>query len=133
MQITITLDTANLTEQDKATLLALTGAENGVSAPKAAAKPEAKAPAAKAAPKAAKPAPEPDPEPEPEEDEDLVGGDDEQGEDKVFTMADATALATKLVQGGKAAEVKKVLTDLGAKRVSELAESDIPAFMSALA
>lgn len=76
-------------------------------------------PAKKAQPKSA-----PEPEPE-EEDEDLLGDDGP-------TMKDAVAKATELVSGGDAAKVKSALADLGVKRVSELKDGDIPAFLSAL-
>lgn len=95
-----------LSATDREILALLTGS----SAPKPAAK---KAAAAK---------PEPDPEPEAE---DLVGGD-------APTMADAVALATKFVAEGKSARVKEVLADCGAKKVSELPEDKISAFVTAL-
>lgn len=115
----ITIDTNNLSELDIAMLAFLAGnteeAEDEV-------EPEAPAPAKAATKKAAaKPKPEPAPEPE----EDLVGGDGP-------TMQDAVAAATKLVSEGGAATVKTALAAVGAKRVSEMAEADIPAFMEAL-
>jgi hypothetical protein len=48
------------------------------------------------------------------------------------TMADAVALATKLVSNGDAAKVKAALSDAGAKRVSELDEDKIAGFVAAL-
>lgn len=125
MQIIIT-ETNELTELDLRVLRALVGGEavsTPVSSTKAASTPEPKATPAKAAPKAEKKA-----EPEPEDDEPETGEDDA----PEVTLKDAVALATKLVSNGKAAAVKQALSDLGAKRVSELKESDVPAFISAL-
>lgn len=99
-----------LSDQDREVLALLTGNS---------AAPPAKPAAAKKAAPAAKSAPEPEPE------EDLVGGD-------APTMADAVALATKLVSAGQSAKVKEALADAGAKRVSELSEEAIPAFVAAL-
>lgn len=114
MQITIDT-TEDLSDKDLEILALLTGSSNGVvpEKPVAAAKPAAK----KAAP--AKP------EPEPETEEDLVGGE-------APTMADAVALATKLVAAGEAAKVKEALADAGAKRVSELPEEALAGFVAAL-
>lgn len=117
----ITIDTNNLSEMDIAMLAFL--AEQGEATEEVAEEPEAPAPAkAPAAKKAAAPKAEPAPEPE---DEDLVGGDGP-------TMADAVARATTMVSEGQAAKVKAALATVGAKRVSEMAESDIPAFFAAL-
>lgn len=128
----ITIDTNNLSELDINMLAFLAGQE-----PEAETEPDEpveetpapakKAPAKKAA--AAKPAPEPEV-PSSEEagdggDEDLVGG-------TAPTMSDAVAAATKLVSSGGSAKVKAALEAVGAKRVSEMAESDIPAFLAAL-
>lgn len=110
MQITIDTTEA-LSDLDQAVLAVLTGSSNG-SAPATASKPAAK----KAA--APKPAPEP-------AEEDLLGG----GEP---TMADAVALATKLVSEGQAAQVKEALAAVGAKRVSELTDDTIATFVSSL-
>lgn len=84
-------------------------------APAAAAAPAAARKAA--APKAAA-APEPTPEPEAPADAD--------------PMEAAVKLATDLVAAGKAADVKKVLTDFGVKRVSQLEAGDINDFIAAL-
>lgn len=65
------------------------------------------------------------PDPEPAAEEDLVGGD-------APTMADAVALATKLVSAGQSAKVKEALADTGAKRVSELSDDAIAGFVAAL-
>jgi hypothetical protein len=115
--VQITIDTNNLSDLDIAMLAFLAGQteENGEEA-----EPEtepAKAPAAKKAAPAKKAEPEPE--------EDLVGGDGP-------TMSDAVAAATKMVSEGGAAKVKEALAVVGAKRVSEMAESDIPAFFAAL-
>jgi len=45
---------------------------------------------------------------------------------------EVVALASKLVSDGQAAGVRKVLTDLGAKKVSELKDKDLPALKTAL-
>lgn len=133
MQITIH-DTNELSELDLRVLHALVGGEAPsapVSGAKAAATPEAKAPAAKAAPKAEKAAPakaEPVEADEPEEDV----ADEPTDEAPAVTKKDAVALATKLVSEGQAANVKAVLTKLGAKRVSELEDKDVPAFIAEL-
>lgn len=81
-------------------------------------------PAAKKA--AAKPAPEPEPEDDEDEDEDIMGGDD------APTMDDAVARATELVGKGKSAQVKAALAEVGAKRVSDLSDDQVPAFLAAL-
>lgn len=78
------------------------------------------------------PAPTPEPTPEPEEEPEDDGADLLAPEPEGATMKDAVALATKLVNGGKSADVKAALTTLGAKRVSELAGAKIAAFVEAL-
>lgn len=108
MQITIDTN-EELSAKDLQILALLTGGE---------------APAKPAAKKAAAAKPAPDPEPEQAADEDLVGG--------APTMADAVALATKLVSAGQSAKIKEALADAGAKRVSELSEDAIPGFVAAL-
>jgi hypothetical protein len=107
MQLTINTEEA-LSETDLAILALLTG-----DAPAPASKPAAK----KAA--AAKP------EPEASAEEDLLGGTEP-------TMADAVALATKLVSEGSAAQVKEALAKVGAKRVSELTDDNIATFVNSL-
>lgn len=77
------------------------------------AKPAPKKSAAKA-----KPAPEPEPE------EEASDGP---------TLEDAVARATELVSEGRAADVKGALQNFGVKRVSELEESQVEAFLEALA
>lgn len=95
-------------------------AEKSAPAPKKAAKPAKKA--------AAKPAPEPEPEPEDDDEgEDLLGG-----EDDAPTMDDAVARATELVGKGKSAQVKAALAEVGVKRVSDLSDDQVPAFLAAL-
>lgn len=111
----ITVNTEELSAKDLEILALLTG-----DAPAAATPAKTATPAKKAA--AAKPEPEPEPEPA---DEDLLGGD-------TPTMADAVALATKLVSAGQATKVKEALADAGAKRVSELPEDAIAGFVAAL-
>lgn len=120
----ITIDTNNLSDLDKAMLAFLAGeeADDTVEPDPEPTPAPAKAAATK---KAAKADEAPAPEPEPEADEDLVGGD-------APTMSDAVAAATTLVSEGKAATVKAALAVVGAKRVSEMEEGDIPAFLAAL-
>lgn len=111
-------DTADLNEIDQKIIAALHAHFGGATAP-------APAPAAKpaaAAPKAAKPAATKAAEPEPEAAAETSGA----------TMQDAVDAATEMVAGGKAAKVKEVLTELGVKRVSELSEDQIQAFLDAV-
>jgi len=110
-----------LSSGDKELLLAIAGGAPGVTAALAEPAAEPEKPKRTRTPKPeADAAPPADP-----ADEDLVGGTGP-------TMADAVALATELVSTGKATKVKAALTDLGAARVSELKEKDIPTFMAAL-
>lgn len=102
MYLVINTDEA-LSESDMAVLAQLTGVTTTKAAPK------------KAAPAPAKEEPE----------EDLLGGSGP-------TMADAVALATKLVSEGQAAKVKEALAGVGAKRVSELTDDTIATFVSSL-
>lgn len=105
----ITIDTNNLSELDKAMLAFLAGdVEEAEEAEEV-----SDIPVKAEKPKKAKP------------EEDLVGGD-------APTMSDAVAAATALVSEGGAAKVKAALAVVGAKRVSEMAEGDIPAFLAAL-
>lgn len=108
----ITIDTDNLSDLDIAMLSFL--AEQGEVAEEEP-EPEPAKPAKKAAPAA--PAKK---EPESEDD------------DAAPTMSDAVAAATQLVSSGEAAKVKAALSEVGAKRVSEMKEDDIPAFLAAL-
>lgn len=121
----IELDTNNLSELDMAVLAVLTG--NQATAPTPAVAPKAAPAPAKKAPAKAAPAPAPEPTEEAgaeAEAEDLVGG--------APTMADAVSAATVLVSSGGAAKVKEALASVGAKRVSEMQDTDIPAFLAAL-
>lgn len=126
MQINLNIDTNEpLSGVDLAVLRALAG-DSDPSAPVSAPKAEkAAAPKATPAPKAEKAVEEP-------VEEDVAEEGDVDPAETALTKKDAVALATKLVSSGKAAEVKKVLTDLGAKRVSELSDEDVPAFIAAL-
>ena len=72
---------------------------------------------------AAKPEPEPEPEVE-AEDDDLLGGGP--------TMEDAVALATKLIDDDRAADVKAALASVGVKKVGELKGAGIAAFIEEL-
>lgn len=118
MEIVIS-DTNELTELDIRVLAVLTGSTPAATPVKAA--PKAKLEKAATAPApAVEAAPEPEAAPEEAADEDSA------------TLADAVAIATKLVSSGEAAKVKAALSDLGAKRVSELSGSKIASFVSAL-
>jgi hypothetical protein len=113
--VQITIDTNNLSELDIAMLAFLAGNTEETEE-----EPVAEEPAPAPAKAAAKKAPT-----KKEPEEDLVGGD-------APTMSDAVAAATQLVSEGEAAKVKAALAVVGAKRVSEMAETDIPAFLAAL-
>jgi preprotein translocase subunit SecD len=125
----IVINTEEITDLDRAVLAVL--ADGGATAPVAPkteiAETAAPAPAKKAEPakKAAAPKAEPAPEPKPEPEAEAVASSG-------ATLTDAVEAATKLVSEGKAAKVKAALAEAGAKRVSELAEGDIPAFLAAL-
>lgn len=123
----ITFDTNNLSELDRNVLALVIGQPVDAPAPKAesAAPAPKKATTAKATPKAEKAVEEPEEAVE-------ADSDDEPETSNGATMEDAVALATSLVSGGKAAQVKSALAECGAKRVSELAEDKIPAFIAAL-
>lgn len=125
----IIIDTANLSELDINMLAFL--AENGeVAETEEAEETPAPAPAKKTAAKktaAKKPDPEPEAEEEADEPEETEAEDDD-----APTMSDAVAAATQLVSSGQAAKVKEALATVGAKRVSEIEEKDIAAFMAAL-
>lgn len=121
MQITITLDTDNLTPGQQVALGSLVGVAEGTVVPDSQDAPKA-APAAK---KAAAKAPAKDPEPaadEPDTDEDA----------STPTLEDAVALATKMVSNGEAKKVKSALSDVGAKKVSEIPEGKVSEFVAAL-
>lgn len=113
----IEIDTNNLSDMDIAMLqfLAMQN-DGGEPAPEPVVTPPVKAAAPKKAAEPKKVEPEP---------EDLLG--------EAPTMADAVAAATVLVSSGGAAKVKEALAEAGAKRVSELAVDQIPAFLAALA
>lgn len=112
----IQFETSELTELDKQVLAVLAGGSTAPAQPTAKAAPKAE----KAAPKAEKKA-EPESTPEPAAEADGQA-----------TMKDAVELATKLVSSGEAAKVKVALNELGAKRVSELSEENVPAFVAKL-
>jgi hypothetical protein len=117
----ITIDTNNLSETDVNFLRVLVG---DAPAPAEAAPAAKKATAKKAAAK-------PEPTPEPEADE-AVADDSSDADADAPTLEDAVALATKLVSAGKSKEVKAALTDVGAKRVSEVDEDKIGELIAAL-
>ena len=99
-------------------------------AAKAAQEPEAEAEAPKPRRRRSRAAAKPEPEPEPEveaeddEDDDLLGAGP--------TMEDAVALATKLIDDDRAADVKAALASVGVKKVGELKGDDIAAFIEEL-
>lgn len=137
MQITITLDTNELTEADKATLRSLAGDAGAttVVVNNGGEKPEKAAPAAKSSStakstKKAEKAPEPEPEEAEEADEPDTDDSDDAGDGP--TMKEAVELATKLVSSGEAKKVKAALNAVGAKRVSELPEDKIGEFVDSL-
>jgi hypothetical protein len=115
--VQITIDTNNLSELDINMLAFLAGVE--AEAEETPEPDTSKADAAKAKAAAKKEAEE-----AAKAEEDLVGG--------APTMSDAVAAATLLVSEGGAAKVKAALAVVGAKRVSEMDEGDIPAFLAAL-
>lgn len=117
MQITITLDTDNLSTDQVSALGTLVGTGSGETPA-----PVAKATPAPAAKKAAAPKAEATPEPEAEEETSTDGP----------TKEDAVALATKLVSNGEAAKVKAALGEVGAKKVSEIPEEKVAEFVAAL-
>lgn len=108
------IDTEKFTGTDLVLLKALIAEHSDAPA-------KAAAPAAK---KAAAPKAKPEPEPE-AEDEDLLGGD-------APTKKDALAAASKLVADGKSATVKAAIEAVGIKRVSEISDEQVPAFLEAL-
>ena len=116
----IQFETSELTELDKQVLAVLAGGSTAPAQPTAKAAPKAE----KAAPKAEKKA---EPESTPESTPEPAAEADGQA-----TMKDAVELATKLVSSGEAAKVKVALNELGAKRVSELSEENVPAFVAKL-
>lgn len=108
MQITIDTN-SDLSEFDKQILSLLTdGTTQAIVAPKAA----AKTTKAAAAPEPVADEPAPD-----------SGG---------ATLDDAIAAASKLISAGKTADVKSALAKFNAKKVSELTENNIAAFIAAL-
>jgi hypothetical protein len=115
----ITIDTDN--NKDVEMLAALVSVLGGPGVTQVKRTP-AKKTAASAVPEVAETAPEPDP----------VVEEEALAEDGGVTMDDAVKLAIELVSAGKANDVKAALTDLGAKRVSELSGGAIGEFISRL-
>lgn len=129
----ITIDTNNLSELDINMLAFLAGQEaTEPDEPDVPAEPEPVAVPAKPAKAAAKAKAAPAPEPEVPTSEEGGDGGDEDLLGAQPTMSDAVAAATKLVSSGGSAKVKAALETVGAKRVSEMAEGDITAFLTAL-
>lgn len=130
-----------LSDQDRAILTALLNYQGGSPETPAVAEssePEepTEAPEEKPVKKVKKAEPEPAKKPEPEpadkDDESETAADEDEAAGDEPTLDDAVALATKLMSGGKAADVKAALGTVGAKRVSELKGSKIAAFIEAL-
>jgi hypothetical protein len=111
----ITLDTNNLSDLDVQILSLIMSSEPTAEKPKATtvAKPAAKKP-------------EPEPEAEAEAEAEV------EPEADGVSLADAKALASKMVANGEAAKVKAALTKVGAKKVSEVSEDKVAEFHSAL-
>ena len=85
----------------------------------------APAPAKKAVAPKPKPAPKPAPEPESEEtsDDEAAAG---------YTTQDALAIASPIVSAGRTREVKDCLTQVGAKKVSEVPAEKLGEFIQLL-
>lgn len=117
----IHIDTSEaFSEIDIAVLQALTGSgptTTDVAAPAEVEKPKAAAPAPKAAaaPKAT-PAPKPEPVKEPEPEAAPVEAAPEEEED----LTEVMALASKLIEAKRNAEIKATLIDIGVSKVREL-------------
>ena len=133
----ITLDTNNISEQDRQFLALLIGAEAaGTEREPAPKKPVAKKPVAKK-PVAKKPEPEPEPaaeEPLPDEEPEAEEPEVEEAED----VSDEDLLdlaikkATEMVAGGDAVKVREALDAAGANRVRELNKDNVHEFFKAL-
>ena len=115
----ITFDTDNLSGLDLAVLDILRGGDGAPPVP-ATVKPAPKAEAPVSQPVAAPVAEAEAPVEEPAEDVSDV------------TRDDAVAAATKLVSSGKAQVVRDALSNLGVKKVSELPDESLAAFVNAL-
>lgn len=146
----IEIDTANVSDMDRAILRTLLGSD---------VQPGGTVPSTTPAPVAEKPKRQPKVTPAPAADETAAAApaqrfsepevptseeDGITGEDLLApadpadppaaqpTMNDAVAAATPLISGGKANEVKAVLAELGVKRVSELPEDKLQAFLDGI-
>jgi len=132
MFVQITLDTSNPADNAALDRLFNSGTPTTTTtvvsdAPVAA--PQAPAPAPKAA---AKPKPQPKVEPVVEEPaEDLLGGED--AVDYAALRKAAVDAATVLVSSEGPARLKEALTGIGAKRVSEVPDEKLEAFIAAIA
>jgi outer membrane biosynthesis protein TonB len=157
MQITLTFDPATLTSEDVRLISLMTGATTvttTVTPPVVEATPEPEAEAEKPAPKkraakkaAPKPEPEPESEPEPEpvdEDEtapespEVADSDDDvepvDTDTAEVRAACEAALLARLGTGGPEArtEVREILATVGARRLSEVSDEDLPRLLTAL-
>jgi hypothetical protein len=135
--VQLSFDSNNLTDLDRAVLAVVLGAElvlepalgkvNPKDEPKAPAAPKA-APAKKAAAK-----PEPTPEPEPVDEPEVEAEDDLMGDGEgPVTRDDVVAMASALLSRGGSADLKKALNEVGARRVSEIADADLGRFAKLL-
>lgn len=127
----ISFNTEDLSVLDKQVLAVLAGG-NSAPAPvadKAAEAAARVAAATKTTPAKKTAAAKPDPEPEPEVEEEPVA---EETDGEAKTLEDAKAIAMDLVANGGAPKVKAALKVVGAAKVTEMDESDVPAFLAAL-
>ena len=123
----ITIDTHNLTDLDRELLTRLAATAHTAPMPARAPKPKASPaepePKVTAVPPVAKEAGD-----DPADAAAPAAAPDESAP----TMADALAAATQAVSSGGSAKVKAALAGVNSKRVSEMKEEDIPAFLAAL-
>ena len=136
----ISIDTnEDLTELDQQILMMVLGGEVVLGAvedtePEPEPEPPAKPAAKKAAAKKAAPKPEPAAEEPVEEDEDLIGGEDDEYDDvsDEDLLELAVKRATEMVASGEAAKVREALDAAGASRVRELNTDNVREFFKAL-
>lgn len=139
MEIKINTETP-LSDQEREVLRVLLGEavpSVAASAPAAAQDPEDSSdeeeevkPRRRAAKKASAPRKKAEPEPEPEEDEDEEPEEDEDGDEEESLFDRAVAAATELAGSGKAAVVRKALTKVKAKKVSDIkSDKDLQKFL----
>lgn len=126
-QLTVTLP---LSDEDHKLLASLLNEQTEPSQPAAEAPKRTRR--TKAEPKVAEPEETPaETVTEPADEEDVIGGSDDD-DDEGPTLEDAVAKATALAADGKLAKVKAALAAVGAKRVSQLENDQIAAFLAEL-